>query len=127
MRRDREKRRAALRSQGRQVIQRAQRLDFIGRHVEQNYIRAFQPHFRGRDQQNPHPRGVCKNFGAIENSVVQRDREDAKAQGSCALQQFMRGIVECVLRIIERMDMKVEVDPFVIGHGIQITQIARNI
>src|SRR5205814_5225190 len=116
MRCDREERPAAATPQCGQVLERSKRLDLSAVDVQQNDVGAFEPHFRRRDQQNPYPRRIRENFGSIENRIVQRDCEDAKSQGSRALEQFVRGIVERVLRIVERMDMEIDLDPFFFSH-----------
>ena len=117
MRRDREKRRPALRSQCCQVIKAIQRGNFFRGHVEQNHVRALEPHFRGRNEENPHPRRIRKNFDTIEDRVMQRDGEDAKAKSHGALEQFVRGIIEGVLRVVQGMDMQIELDPFAFSHA----------
>ena len=116
VRRDREHRLAAARAQLFEIVKIPERFDVLRRDIEQNNIRAFEPHFRRRNQQNSHPGGVSENFGPIEDSIVQRDREDAKPEGNRALEQFVRGIVEGVLRVLQGMDMQIELDPFAFSH-----------
>jgi len=115
VRRDREQRRPAAFAKRRQIIQGVERRDLVGRDIQQNHIGAFEPYFRGRDEENPHAGRIRENFSAVENSVMQRDRQDAEPEGPCALEELVRGIVEGVQRIIERVDMQVDLDPRLVG------------
>src|SRR5438045_5480000 len=85
---------------------------YFGRaHVQQNYVRAFQPHFGGRYQQNSHRRRIREHFGAFEHCVMQRDGENAEAELFRAFEQFVRRIIDHVLRIVECMDVQINFDP----------------
>src|SRR4029079_5812858 len=72
----------------------------------------FQTHFRCRKEQDSHFRRLRENFGLIENLVVQGNGEGAEAEIARALEQLMRSIVEVVLRIVESVNMEIDLDPF---------------
>src|SRR5439155_27042301 len=55
------------------------------------------------------------NFRTIENGVMQRNREHAKPERSGPFEELMRGIIERVLRIVERVDVEIDLDPIVIA------------
>src|SRR5207237_550279 len=71
----------------------------------------LKPHFRCGNQENAHVRSVRENLGAIEDGIVKRDRKDPKAERARPVEQFMRGIIERVLGIVEGMDMEIDLDP----------------
>src|SRR5205085_6457685 len=70
VRRDREHRLAAARAQSFEIVKIPERFDVLRRDIEQNNIRAFEPHFRGGDEENSHASRICENFRAIEDRVV---------------------------------------------------------
>src|SRR6267142_354215 len=111
MRRDREDRVAAATAQLSQIIEIFELRNFLGANVEHDHISALQTNFRRRNEQNPHGGGVRENFRAIKNSIVQRDGENAKAEESRALEQLMRGIIDNVFGIVERVKVQIELDP----------------
>ena len=78
---------------------------------EHDHVRSFEPQFGGLDEQNSHRGGVGKNFRPIENLVVQSNRESAEAELARAFQQLMRGVIETIFRIVERVDVKIDFDP----------------
>src|SRR5207253_8396266 len=52
-----------------------------------------------------------ENFRPIEDRVVQRDREYTEAELFRALEQLVRRVIDHILRIVERVNMKVDLDP----------------
>lgn len=116
MRRDREHRLAAACAQLFEVVKIPERCDVFRRDVEQNDIRAFEAHLRGGNEKNSHPGRIRENFRAIEERVVQCNREHAKAKRARPFEKLVRRVIEGVLRIVERMDMEIELDPIVITH-----------
>ena len=116
MGRDGKDRHSAAATKLAQVLEILQPCHFRSRHVQQNRIRALQPHFGRRNEQNPHRRCIRENFRAIEHCIVQRDGEDAETELLRALEQLMRRIIDHILRIVESMDVKIDLDPIVIWH-----------
>ena len=102
-----------------QIIEIAEAGDLFGRDVEQHRIRATQPHFRGRNKENTHRGGVRENLGAVKHLVVERNCEHAEAERARAFQQLMGGIIDRVLRIIERVKMEIDFDPIVVRHRVR--------
>src|SRR5437588_5439183 len=94
-----------------QVLEILQPCHFRSCHVQQNRVRALQPHFGRRNEQNPHRRCIRENFRAIEHCIVQRDGEDTETELLRALEQLMRRIINHILRIVESVDVKIDLDP----------------
>src|SRR5438309_9062112 len=111
MRRDREDRVAAATAQFSQIIEILELRNFLSADVENDYIGVLQTNFRRRNEQNPHAGGVREDFCAIKDSVVQRDGENAKAEESRPFEQLMRGIIDNVFGIVERVQVQIEFDP----------------
>ncbi len=117
MGRDREERRSASISQDGQIIQSAERRYIVGRDIQQNDVRAFETNFGSGNQENAHAGRVRENFRAIENGIVQGDSENAKAERAGPFKKLMRGVIQNVLRIVEGVDMEIELDPFCFSHA----------
>ena len=111
MRCDGEKRLAPLLAQLLQIIQAPQRFDFARADVEQNDVGPLETNFSGGNDKNSHLGSIGKDFRTIEDSVMQSNSKDAKPERAGALEQFMRRIIERVFRIIERVDVEVDLDP----------------
>ena len=111
MRRKSKKRIAASGSQFPEIIKGAQTRDLVRSHIKKHYVSSLQSHFRRRDQQNSHRRGVGENFRPIKDVVVQSNGEHTKPELARSFQQLMGGIIDMVLRIIERVNVKIEFDP----------------
>src|SRR6266446_5316218 len=116
MGRDSKDRHSAAATKLAEVIEILKPRRFRSCHVQQNRIRALQPHFGRRNEQNPHRRSIRENFRAIEHCIVQRDGEDAETELLRALEQLMRRIIDHILRIVESVDVKIDLDPIVIWH-----------
>ena len=71
VRRKTKKRIAAVGAELTQIGKRAQMFDFVRLDVQQDHVRAFEPHLGRRNEENSHRRGVCENFRPIEDLVVQ--------------------------------------------------------
>jgi hypothetical protein len=87
--------------------------DFFGTNIEGDDIRAAQSHLRCGNKQNAHCRCIGENFLPIEDTIMQRDRKNAKSKQARTLQQLMRGIINRVFGIIQRMDVKIHFDPLI--------------
>ena len=111
MRREAKKRIAAASAELTQIGKRAQMLDFVRLDVEQNHIRAFEPHLGRLNEENSHRGGVCIDFRPIEDLVVQGNRERAETELARSLEELMRGVIEMIFRIVERVDMEIDLDP----------------
>src|SRR5690242_17634294 len=125
MRRNREHRSSPTRAKLPKIFKILERGHFCGGHVQQNYIGALQPYFSGGNEQNSHARGIGEHFGAIEHRVVQSDCENAEAELFGALQKLVRRVIDDVFRIIERMNMKIDLDPIGFARAHALTH-ARN-
>src|SRR6266699_3611159 len=111
MGRDSKDRHSAAGTRLAQVLEILQPCHFRSGHVQQNRIRALQPHFGRRNEQNPHCRCIRENFRAIEHCIVQRDGEDTEPELLRALEQLMRRIINHILRIVESVDVKIDLEP----------------
>jgi len=116
MRRNRKERMTAPAAQRFEIVQGSQGIDFARRNVEQDDVRALQSNLGGRDDQNPHAGGILEYLRAIENGVVQRNREHTKSEISGSLEELVRRVIERVLWIVERVNVKIDLDPVVIRH-----------
>ena len=116
MRRDRKKRLAPSGAQGLEIVQGPERFDFARCDVEQNDVCPLQSNLGGRDDQHSHAGGIRENFRAIENGVVQRNREHTKPERPGPLEELVRRVIERVLRIVERMEVEIDLDPLGIRH-----------
>src|SRR5205823_11638856 len=56
---------------------------------------------------------------------MQGDRERRKTEPSGASQKFVRRIIQFILRIVERVNMQIELDPIVFRHPTHIHAHAR--
>src|SRR4030095_2397049 len=111
MRRDREKGIAAARAQLSDIVETSQPFDILTSDIQHNNIRALYPHFRSGAQENPESLGIGENLRPIKDRIVQSNGEDRKAEAACPRQEFVRRIIQFVLRIIEGVNMKIELDP----------------
>ena len=105
------KRLAAAGAELAQIGESAQIFDLVRPDVEQNHVRSLEPHLGRRDEQDSHRRGVGENFRPIEDLVVQGNRERAETEIAGSLKQLMGGIIEMIFRIVERVDMEIDLDP----------------
>jgi hypothetical protein len=80
VRRDSENRIPALRPEAPQIIEIFQLRDFFRGDIQHNHVCAEQTHLDRGNQQNAHCCRVREYFLSIEDSIVQGDREDAKAK-----------------------------------------------
>jgi hypothetical protein len=103
-------------SQPGEIIQSAERRYIVRRDVQQNYVGAFKTNLSRRDQKDAHAGRVREHFRAVKNRVVKGDGENPKAKAAGPLQELMRGVIERVLRIVERMDMEIELHPLWFSH-----------
>jgi hypothetical protein len=111
MRRKTEKRLAATGAELAQVGESAQIFDLIRPDVQQDHVRAFKPHLGRRDKQDSHRGGVGKDFWPIEDLAMQRNCERAETEIAGSLKQLMSGIIEMIFRIVERVDVEIDLDP----------------
>ena len=111
MRRKAKKRIAQAAFEHTQISKSAQVLDVFGLDIEQDNIRSLKTHLRRRDENNSHLRRIRENVRAIEDFIMQRNRERSEAELAGAFQQLMRSVIEPILRIVESMDVQVELDP----------------
>jgi hypothetical protein len=100
-----------LRSEPSQVFKILYRGDLFGSHVQHNDVRAAQAHLGCGNKQNAHCGRIREHFLSIEHGVVKRDGEYAESKRARAFQQLVRGIIYGVLRIIERVDVQIHLDP----------------
>ena len=114
MRRNDENRAATSRSQFPQIIKILQPGNLFASHIEHKDMGAAQAHLCRGNKENAHCCRIGEHFLSIEDRVMQRDRENAKSESARAFQQFVRGIIDRVFRIIQRMDMKIDFDPFLV-------------
>src|SRR5256714_3465916 len=126
MGRDREERRSAPASQPGEIIQSAERGYILRRYVQQNYVRPLETDLGGRDQENAHADRIREDFRAVENGVVEGDGENAKAKRARPFKKLMRRIIQSVLRIVERVDMEIDLDPFFVSHAAENYTAIRN-
>ena len=117
MGRDREERRSAPTSQPDEIIEGAERGYIVRPYIQQNHVRAFEADLGRGDQKNAHARRVRENFRAVENRIVERDSENAKAKRTRPFKELMRGIIQRVLRIVEGVDVEICLDPFFVSHA----------
>src|SRR5436190_19974640 len=89
--------------------------DFFRADIEDDHIRATQPHLRSGNKQNAHCRGVSEHFLWIKDGVMQRDCKNAKSKRARPLQQLMGGIINRVFGIIKRVDVKIHFDPILMS------------
>ena len=111
MRRDSEKRLAPAPAQLVQIVQAPERFYFACAYVEQNDVGALETNLGGGNEKNAHPGSIREDLRAIENGVVQSNSEDAKPERTGALEQLMRRVIERILRIVERVNVEVDLDP----------------
>ena len=111
MRRKTKKRITAPRAELAERGESAQIFDFVRLNVQDDDICTFQPHLRGRDEQDSHRRGVGKNLRPIENLVMQRNGKRAETELARPLEQLMGRVVEPIFRILERVNMQIDLDP----------------
>ena len=111
MRHETKERVAAAGTQGAKISKRAHVGHFVRPGVEQDHIRAFQPQFGCRDQQDTHFRGLSEDVRAIKDLVVQGNRKRSEAEFASAFEQLLRGIIKMISRVIEGVNMQIELDP----------------
>src|SRR6266550_5322124 len=111
MRRDGEERLTAALPQLPDIIEISQSFHILPVYIEKNNIRALDPHFGGGNKENFQPLGSGKNLRPIKNRVVQGNGEDGETESPRPSQKFVRRIIQFVLRIIEGVDMEIELDP----------------
>ena len=111
MRRKTKKRLAATGSELAEIGESAQIFDLVRPNVQQDHVRSLEPHLGCLDEQNSHRRGVGENFRSIEDLVMQRNCERAETEVAGSLEQLMRGIIEMIFRIVERVDVEIDFDP----------------
>ena len=111
MRRDGEDRHPARGAQFSQIIEVFQLRNFLGGDIENDDVRALQPHFGGGKKQNSHGGRIGKDFRAIKNGIVQSDGENTKTERPGALEKLMRRIIDDVFRIVEGVNVQIEFDP----------------
>src|SRR5437588_149048 len=58
--------------------------------------------------------GVVDGKATNDDTQLRGDRENSKTKLFCALEQLMRRIIDHVLRIIERVNMQIDLDPIFI-------------
>ncbi len=114
---------APLRTEPAQIGKSVQTFDFVRLDIEEHDIRAFQPHFRRLDEENSHRRGVSKDLRSIEYLFVQGDSERAETQLAGPFQELMRGVIEPILGIVERVDVQIDFDPilFLLGRTLDLS------
>lgn len=111
MRSDGENRIAATFTQLAKIIEAFESSDFCAGYIQHDYISTLEPYFCCGDEQNSHRRGVREHLLSIKHGIVKSDGEDTEAQRLGALEQLVRGIIDHILRIIERMDVKIDFHP----------------
>ena len=111
VRRESEQRSTAFRAQFSQIVEVVETRDFIRCDVEKDNVGALQTNFGRGNEENSHFSGIGENFSAIEDSIVQRDGEHPEAQHASAFEQLMRGVIDFVFRIVEGVNMEIELDP----------------
>ena len=111
MRRKTKKRLAATGAELAQIGESAQIFDLVRPDVQQDHVRSLEPHLGRLDEQNSHRRGVGENFRSIEDLVMQRNCERAETELAGPLEQLMRGIIEMIFRIVEGVDVEIDLDP----------------
>ena len=116
MRRDRKNGVPTLRAQPSEIVEVFQRRDFFSGNIQNDHIGAAQANFRRGNKQDPHCCGIREYFRSIKDSVVQRDRESPKTKCTSAVQQLVRRVIDCVLRIIQGVDMQIDLDPIALIH-----------
>lgn len=109
--REREERIAAPGAQLAQIVESAQLFDLVRLDIEEHDIGPLQPYLGRLDEENSHRRRLGKHFRSIEDLIVQSDGERAETELARPFQKLVRGIIEMVLRIVEGMDMEIELDP----------------
>ena len=114
MRRKTKNRLTAARAELAQVGESAQIFDFVRPDIQEDHVRSLQPHLGGLDEQNSHGGSVGENLRSIENLVVQRNGERAETELARPLQQLMGGVIETIFRIVERVDMQIDLDPILV-------------
>ena len=115
MRRNSENRIPAARPEPPQIIEIFHLRDFLGGHIQHNHVCAKQTHLGRGNQQNSHCRRIGEHFLSIKDSIVQRDRENAKSKRARAFQQLMRRKIHGVFGIIERVNVQIDFDPILVS------------
>ena len=114
MRRETKKRIPAPGAQLPQIVKRAQVCDLVRPDIQEYHIRALEPHLGRLDEHDPHRRGVGEHFRPIENLFVQGDGEGTETKLPRALKQLVGGVIEVILRIVESVDMQIDLDPLLV-------------
>ena len=109
--REREDRVAAAGSQLAQIVESAQIFDFVRLNIEKNDVGPFEPHLGRLDKENSHRGGIGKDLRPIENLIVEGDGKRPEAEFACAFQELVGGVIQMILRVVERVDMEIELDP----------------
>ena len=53
------------------------------------------------------------DFRIFEDGIVQSDGKDAEAERLRTLEQLVRGIIDHILRVIQGVDVKIDLDPII--------------
>ncbi len=114
MRRETKKRVSAAGAQLPQVGESAKVFDLVRLDIEQDNVGSFQSHFGGRNEDDAHGVGVGEDFRPVENFIVICNGERAKAELAGAFEKLMRRVIELILRIVEGVDVQIDLDPFLL-------------
>jgi hypothetical protein len=109
--REREERVAAAGPQLAQIVKSAQVFHFVRLNIEKNDIGSFEPHLGRLDKENSHCGRIGKDLRPIENLIVEGNGKCAKAESARAFQELVGSVIEMILRVVERVDMEIELDP----------------
>jgi hypothetical protein len=80
VRRDGEDRIPAACPEASQIIEIFYLRNFFCGDIQHDHVRAEQTHLDCRNEKDAHGRGLGERFFSIKHSIVQSDREDAKAE-----------------------------------------------
>ena len=116
MRRETEKRFAEPLPQPAQVGESSKLFHVFGSNVQENNVCALEPHFRCLDQKDAHFRRIGEHVRAIKDLVMQGDGERAETELARTFQKLMRGVIEMILRIVEGVNVEIELNPVLLPH-----------
>src|SRR5262249_26632619 len=68
----------------------------------------------GLNKQNSQGRRIPEDVLSIKDFIVQRDRQNAKAKCARTREQLMGGIIHRVFWVIERVNVQIDFDPFLL-------------
>ena len=111
VRREDQERIAARRAQPPHVVKGLDAGRFPRRQIEEDRVRPLDAQFGGGNQKNAEFAGAGEGSFVVEHLVVERDRQNVVPERGGAFEEFERGVIDLVQRVLGRVEVQVGFDP----------------